>query len=342
MDGDLVGDAAAGALGGIGADVAKTLFTSVARPWLKRYFERFRPAAQVKAYANAEDFLVGLVRRVEILEASTANVLETALEDPDVAAVLQSALLGAARTSSHQRHEILARAVAERLTADGGSVRAVASSLAVETVHKLATPHLDVLGLLAVIYTIRPNPSMTAGEFSAEGAARYADWFHTQFAHYTTVSELSTDTLAHLAASSCIILGRRVRRDLVKALLPNEPGRDKRAFAWNSDAVRLPLVRVVGHGSPVKALWDAGLQTALPTPAGQLIGCAVHDAKAGTENAVNWEWAVGRPIAADLVDQDVWDGRAIDRHFVQRLVHELQLHGIEPWTGLNRNPRGGP
>ncbi len=138
--------------------------------------------------------------------------MRAALEDPDFTATLENAVYGSARTNSRERHKVLATIVAERLKADGGGVKASASNMAVEILPRLAGVHLEWLGLLAVIYTIRadwliPDEAhadenwMQQREAVAPFASRYIDWLRDQLRPYRHIGDFSDSIAASLHIS---------------------------------------------------------------------------------------------------------------------------------------------
>jgi hypothetical protein len=331
----------------VGKDLTVFAIKQAAEPPLRRFLARLTGKAILKAEENAEDFVQLLAERVERLESlptSPAQLVAAASEDPDFAAVIHSAVLGAARTNSRERHALLAQAVAQRLVATPGSVRAVASNLAVETIPRLANVHLEILGLLAVIWGIRPRDLIPAepaendegeqsvAEVSAMRAAvtPYRDWLMAQLEVYRQTESVTDDSFAHLVSAACITFERKVRRDLKDVLLPGRSG-----GAWHRRTMFDTVMRSEGlilykdaWDRWIDDLWTAGLQHARPTPTGLLIGCTVHDAKAGNATALEWEWAdVG--AAADVpINDTVWDGRGINHNFMDKLERELRDRGI--------------
>lgn len=317
--------------GGVGTEILKT----AARPWVERFFRDHRPVAIATAMANADAFATELDARMRRLESATdyAERLRASLTDPDVAATLQTAILGAARTSSTQRHRVLADLVAERLKADRESARAVAGSLAVEVMPRLSASHLEWLGLLAVIYTMRLDsvvpdervPGLTYEE--AQAVARpaveeYRSWLDRQLAVYESLPPFNPDVAAHLVSASVITYERSVRRELAETLLPRPKGPPHRGTTFNV-YLRSATQSLAWRGGWLGDAWAAGLQHGRPTPAGLLIGCSVHDHKTGGGATSEWEWSEAAAGDGAVLDEQVWDGSRLDDRLVDAIEKAL-------------------
>jgi len=69
---------------------------------------------------------------------------------------LQRAIVTSARTSSEDKHRILAGLIRERLLAKSEDIVSLASSIAVEAIGALKAKHLYVLELSVLVEGIRP------------------------------------------------------------------------------------------------------------------------------------------------------------------------------------------
>ena len=345
----------AGAAEGLASVAAKGL-SAVAKGWIDRFLDEQEPVAIEKANQNVAAFLEDLTARVTALEQDPAGKIGAALQDPDAAVTLREAVLGAGRSSSRLRHRILADAVAERLHAEADSTRAVASSMAVDAIPRLASDHLSILGLLALIYGIRPNhlyPPAEVDKSTREWSAAitavrpyaetYSSWFAEQLAPYEDLKPPGRDFFAHLVSAGCVVFELGITRDLSRILLPRVQQRETDSIddvrlapfpaAVSMEIRRIPAIQE-GFGLSrgwACELWEAGLQHARPTPAGLLIGCSVHDAKTGSRAVESWEWATAETFDGVIREPDVWDGDRLHRRFVdameRALAERLQRRG---------------
>src|SRR5690606_14542307 len=200
--------------------------------WLDRYVGRLmRKTAELE-------------RRITELESEHAKVSE-ALEDPGFWATFERATNAAGLTGDDDRHEVLARAVIERLTALPNSTAAVASSHAVEVLSRLTTEHLNLLALVSIVVAVRPSlpdPEAVMRDGSAQAAAdggssdsqnrreqaalrevvqQYADWLDSTFGALSIQAHPPSDiATAQLVAAAAIIFDRNDERDLLQTLMP--------------------------------------------------------------------------------------------------------------------------
>ena len=96
--------------------------------WITSYFADHRPKAIAQAQANSAEFLNELAKRVKSLEDQgtvSKEQIEVAQEHPDFSVALQKAMLTAAQTEDPQKHQLLARTLADRLGAKPEGMRAM-------------------------------------------------------------------------------------------------------------------------------------------------------------------------------------------------------------------------
>lgn len=148
------------AAGAVGTGAAGSLGERIVdRVWPER--NATEPSRAV-AVQNAEAMFTRLEARMNELEQqigsgqATEDAVRSTLEDPDFSYTVHQALLAGARTNNPARHEILSRAVVERIVAAPDSTQAVASALAIDAVARLSGPQMDVLGLAALVYYVAP------------------------------------------------------------------------------------------------------------------------------------------------------------------------------------------
>jgi hypothetical protein len=300
------------------------------------------------AVQNAEAMFTRLEARMNELELqigsgqATEDAVRAALQDPDFSYTVHQALLEGARTSNPARHEILSRAVVERIVAAPDSTQAVASALAIEAVARLSGPQMDILGLAALIYYVAPmvhgarpvesdHPRLVgiaAGnrdpvliEIGRERVIEYLTWLVEVLDRHEVPEPVSTPDFAHLASASCATFDRTLHRDLVPVLQRLDEDRIFLSGLGNSYRQRLPEIL---YASPawekVEALWSRGLQHLTLTPAGLLIGNIVHQWK--TQEEVRIQWELGTSDA--FRDDSAWDGKEINRGFYERLSRRLE------------------
>lgn len=306
----------------IGQIAGKTALTEVTKQvighgdsWLVERLGEQLPKAQKRAQQNAAEFLLDLDARLKRLEAVSpdpaayARRVAEALEDPDVVEAVKGALVAGARTRSETRHRMLANLISERLTLDTDSAKAAASQLALDAVKHLGAEHLALLGLLALIHVARPDhdpepvfrediPSTdAASDFArqtAERGRKYVDWLSGVLAAHDFPELGREQLIAHLVSAACVLYEPDVRRDLRAALGPlsRKPPRHPGLPAVAAYAGPLhDFLESDSLGARLGFLWRTDLQYLTPTPAGVLIGLAVHDAKTGEAQVERWEWS---------------------------------------------------
>jgi hypothetical protein len=353
----------------MGDPVSLVVFTAVATKVVDRVMDvvlpEFKSAskkAQQEAIANAMTMVDGLRARLAIVEEAVGSAAEErqrvndTYEGADFSYTLRQALLTAARTDSELRHEVLSRAVVERLIAASDSTQAVASALAVEALARLSAQHLDLLGLAALLYYIAPNvhgPAELAETFphlsdqsrsaislaridaAREAVSAYLDWMRGVLEKHSVPPGISSLDFAHLVSASCASFDRTLHRDM-RAILPGRDLHDRHEYELSSSyQQRLPLLLRTPGGQRLLSLWEDGLQHVTLTPAGLLIGTVVHEWKTTEAVQVNWQMA-----PADAYrDERAWDGRQINRDFYSAiksrlesdLSQEIRSGKVMPW-----------
>ena len=260
-----------GAVGGAAGKFAEKAWESGAK-WVSNYFKGHAPQARQKAEQNALDFLALLATRVKKLEEQSEvhrKIIGDSLNQPDFTVLLQKAMLSSAQTNDKQKHELLARLVAGRLTQDSESLFALCSKLACDAVSMLNARQLKILGLLAGVYSVQrggiPPPALASKEMFSTWCA---DLLTKLLGAYQDLNPIEMDFL-HLESLSCVKYDDIIIRDLGDVLSPPEENGlafDYRAFSTTE------------VGRKMEDLWSRRLlQHALPTTVGQLIGIYVSD-----------------------------------------------------------------
>jgi hypothetical protein len=207
---------------------------------------------------------------------------EQALADPDYTSLLQEAVLGAARTSSEQKHKLLAHLVTDRLTAEPDSLRNLAAHMACNAVPQLSNMHLKLLGLLYIIRH-EPAPSYLDDLPDDIRIDARAKWFLAEITPFLPIGELTDLDFSHLTAVSCITC--------VPQRFPTLAGFNEDPAYWNlSVLVHNKLDPREDHGhlwiqieddqnwKDLFSVWNnSNMRKASLTPAGSLICMHVRD-----------------------------------------------------------------
>jgi hypothetical protein len=300
-----------------------------ARPWLAEALGSQTEIAESRAFANAASFVAEVDERIQQLEASQPEgfrrELLAALEDPDVLATVRIAVITGARSSSEERHRVLAGVVAERLGLKSDSAKAAAGNLAVTAVSNLGMEHLQVLGLLALIHAARPADDTPPEprrddykDFVERRGERFAGWLQKSLGAHGIPGRRSAALTSHLVAAACVIHEPEVKRDLSDALRPREYTLDNlvnHRVPHSLYPYGLSFAKWM-KSEPSHALrqcWATQLQFLEPTPAGLLIGLAVHDARTGDNQVAHWEWSIDEAeVSARRPDTSVLTSKKFD------------------------------
>ncbi|MBI5015869.1 MAG: hypothetical protein HZB55_10310 [Deltaproteobacteria bacterium] len=231
--------------------------------WITVYFADHRPKAIAQAQANSANFLNALAKRVKSLEdrgAVSKEQIESAQEHPDFSVALQKAMLTAAQTEDPQKHQLLARTLADRLGAKPEGMRAMASKIALDAIGYMTPTQLKLLGLIADLLYVNLNSPLPP--------PAYRHWFESRFSPYAALSFTGLDLL-HLESLSCLKHTPIITRDLAAILSK------KNSSLYEPAMLESPL------GAHIKALWQQGLQAVDLSSVGQLVGVYVSDLLTG-------------------------------------------------------------
>ncbi|MBN2462477.1 MAG: hypothetical protein JXB43_02630 [Dehalococcoidia bacterium] len=272
-----------GVVGGVAGKFAERAW-SLGAKWLSDYLHGHAPKAIEKADQNALDFLSELAQRVKKLEEEKgkyAQTIENSLDDPGFSVLLQKAILVSSETSDKQKHELLAKLIADRLTQQSESPFALSSKLACDALSALNIRQLKILGLLTNLFLLRPTNLPLAGTSKELLNAVFQDWLIKRLQVYADLTFTEMDLL-HLESLSCAKWDPIVSRDFQKLF---EYTKEK-GFIFDYEAFFATPV-----GNKIVQLWKTGLEKAIPTTIGQLIGVYVSDVLTGTTTLWDGWWA---------------------------------------------------
>lgn len=254
-----------------------------ASKWLKEKFRDHSKDVQEQATKNSESFMQNAGKQLQVIVQNSQNspvtiqLMNDNFKDPDFSATLQEATIASARTNSEEKHLLLSRLIAERVTAKPEDMVSLVSSSAVEAIQKLTSKHLHILGLATLIYQIRPLdfPDNLPPEI-VEAHAK--NWWDSQLsAMLAQAKELSHVDMRHLVSLSCIDHDTIFSRDLNPIL--------KSGFGeWNSQK----YLEESENGKKLAVLYKSTLEHMTLTSTGMMIGILVHDQVVGKRTTINW------------------------------------------------------
>lgn len=342
-----------GAVGGGGGKLVETLWQATGQRWLTDYLKDHSEAARDSGNANTLEFLSQLSIRIGRLEdeiTDPSEIGKQVLRDPDFLASLKAALLAAARSPDQLKHDVLARAVAERMLATADSLQALAANIAVEQTPRLSSHHLQILALASVVYVLRPeglplpdkhpdgSEAWDVAEDEREILSRYPDWLKTAISFGMPDAIVSAADYAHLASCGCLVLERGIERDLFAILRPYRDRLLSQATVGPCNSRISDWLYGSDAGFALRQLWDHGMQQVSITPAGLLIGVAVYDFRSGESTSVDWK-SNQLTKAPEVEDLSVWNGHTIREEFLKVLDKEIKNRaerGVSPWRPLDR------
>jgi hypothetical protein len=239
--------------------------------WIASYFENHQPKAIEQAKKNSAEFLEEVTNRIKKFEdqnEASKNQIESAQEHPDFSATLHKALLTSATTDNKQKHQLLARVIAERLVSSPEGLKAMTSRMACEVIGNMTTNQLNILGLTASLYNVQPSTKLTA--------EHYSSWLSTNLSPFMNVAIKHLDIL-HLESLSCLKNNQFLGRSLDEILKKK-----------NNDIFDISFYQT-STGKSLQELWTQGLQSIDLTSVGQLVGVYVMDLRTGN-NTIFSDW----------------------------------------------------
>jgi len=241
---------------------------------LDQSFKDYHVKARDTAKKRLFEFLDELRNRVNSFEElmqknpEVKKLVQATFSDPDFYMLQINAMIASTRTSSKEKHKLLARIISEQFVIDKESWKAIAVDAAVRALPHLSAVQLRCLGALAMTYGERPDLS---------GNDIVPDQFHDWWSHVLEemfspllplgkTGEMDYTHLVSLACSTYEFVGYR---NLERVLSP--PNNPK--FKW--EATRFLTESPVGK--ELTEAWKAGMQRAYPTSVGRLIGLHFRD-----------------------------------------------------------------
>lgn len=173
-------------------------------------YQNIKASSQDMALKNVDDFKNKLEEeyhyRVSIPSTENPNILLSGnLNDPDFAYLFSQAIIASARTNNQDKHQILARAVTERLFAKPESLVALSSSIAVQIVPNLTPNQLDYLGFMCLIHETRPDFDSPGIQLNfQESQEKYISWLELSLNMYKPYPKMRLIDFRHLEGMSCI------------------------------------------------------------------------------------------------------------------------------------------
>jgi len=267
------------AIGGIAGKFVEKAWNQ-GEKWITNYFKDHAPKAIEKAQQNSLEFLSELAKRVKNFEEQgeqQKKIIEESLNHPDFSALLQKAMMSSAQTEDKQKHELLARLVADRLSQSPESLFTLTSQLACDAISRLNINQMKVLGVLAIIFFIRPTPFSPNDIPQQEIGDSWSKWLEGKLSICQDINTNVMDFL-HLESLSCIKWEPYLERELEELInFPKDSGTIFIHLAFSQTEV----------GKKIFQLWKSGLGGAFPTTVGILIGIYVSDMLLNTTTSLD-------------------------------------------------------
>lgn len=268
------------------AAVEKVIEATVGKVWEsgQKLIEHFATggdrAVRQAAYENALKMANHLADRMSDLERSqqiTRQAIQLAFNQPAIHNLMRIALIESAQTDSEEKHALLARLVADRLTSESEGTRALASEMAAQAIAHMTSRQLRILGLQVNLASIRPA-SMPV---EIDTVNQYNDWImpylERQLTPYIGLT-LGAFDLSHLEALSCLRVDEIRARSLVTML------------SSGTLAFDVALFGETNVGKEVTKLWANGLSRVMLTSVGSIVGVYASDMLTGVTTVMtDWD-----------------------------------------------------
>ena len=271
----------------IGASASGTATTVIKTLWgreekaLDPSYKDYHNKSKELAQKNLSKFLDELRVRTNRFEKTfkddpgARERIKSALADPDFTVLQMNAMIVSTGTSVVEKHQLLARLVADRMLSEKESWKALAIDRACKAVPRLSITQLGVLGILSMIYGAKP--ASPGQEVPAEDFHDWwSRWIEEMISPLLPLGETTEIDYTHLVSVSCCTFEFIGYRNLTHILSPSSA----RGGEWDGDKFLVESET----GQALSTLWAAGMQRAFPTSVGRLIGVHVHSLYAGTES----------------------------------------------------------
>ena len=160
--------AAGAAVGGLASKIVEKTWESGER-WLSEKFGSHAAEAQKQARENAANFVYQLAIRIAVLEKHhilDQDIVSETQRHPQFSSLLQETILNASKTNDDNKHDLLARLVAVRLTSNAETTVSLASEMASDAITRSTRRQLELMGLCCFLHEIRPkDPFSTAADY---------------------------------------------------------------------------------------------------------------------------------------------------------------------------------
>ncbi len=265
-----------GAVGGF-----VSVLTTNALTWVSHRLQ----LTQGKAEKNIKKFTKKLSHRLERLEYELdelkKSVFQDALESPNTAFLFEKAIRESAATDCDERHALLAELIAQRLSAGGEDMIALAGNTACGLINFLSVRQINLLALLAVLYEVRPLQKQTTPQ-DVDQASRYIlNWWESQLSKTLQNFDIKTINrldIEHLASLGClrISIGSKSFKSIISSNILDK-----------DIALSENLLNSASWYTSLKSQENSLSHCSLTTT-GILIGILHFDSLNNTKTVINW------------------------------------------------------
>ncbi|MDB2613598.1 hypothetical protein N9Y92_00375 [Chlamydiales bacterium] len=265
-----------GAVGGF-----VSVLTTNALTWVSHRLQ----LTQGKAEKNIRKFTKKLSYRLERLEYEMdelkKSVFQDALESPNTAFLFEKAIRESAATDCDERHTLLAELIAQRLSAGGEDMIALAGNTACGLINFLSVRQINLLALLAVVYEVRPLQKQITPQDVDQASRLVLNWWEAQLSKILQnfdIKAVSRLDIEHLASLGClrISIGSKNFKSIISTNILDKD------IALSED-----LLNSTSWYPSLKSQEDSLSHCSLTTT-GILIGILHLDSLNNTKTVINW------------------------------------------------------